>query len=111
MPIRPPRPCAYPGCPTLVVSGRCDEHRRRREREIRADQPWRDYGARWRRLRAMVLRREPACRRCGALATEVDHVVPLRCVRIHAAVNLQPLCKRCHSSKTAQENSLGGSDA
>lgn len=107
-PQAPRKPCSFPGCPELVDQGRCAKHRSRRQRELRKDHFWRDYGARWRRIRDRVLLREPVCRRCGAPATEVDHIVPLRFTRSHLEHNLQPLCKSCHSSKTARETGFGG---
>lgn len=67
---------------------------------------------RWRRLRAMVLSRNPLCADpfmvhgvSPCLATEVDHIAPrskwpgLELVMS----NLQPLCKSCHSRKTIEE--------
>src|SRR5262245_59742447 len=66
--------------------------------------------ARWKALRAAVLRYEPLCRACVAagrteLATQVDHVVAVR-TRPDLAydrANLQPLCGACHGLKTAAE--------
>lgn len=52
----------------------------------------------------MVLRREPLCRRCGAEASQIDHIVPLRRGGTHAAENLQALCHSCHSRKTRTED-------
>lgn len=55
----------------------------------------------WARRRILVLQRDRyRCRRCGATATEVDHVVP---GDDHRLTNLQALCKRCHGSKTGTE--------
>jgi DNA modification methylase len=59
------------------------------------------YGADWRKLRARVLREEPDCRRCGAHATDVDHIVPRRQGGTNDRTNLQALCKQCHSYFTA----------
>jgi 5-methylcytosine-specific restriction enzyme A len=58
-----------------------------------------------------ILEREPLCRRCAAAgrvvaATEVDHIHPKRAGGPEAFDNLQPLCKPCHSAKTARE--MGG---
>ena len=66
--------------------------------------------ARWKALRARLLRDEPVCRACAAagrteLATQVDHVVPVR-VRPDLAYDLSncaPLCTVCHAAKSASE--------
>lgn len=65
----------------------------------------RGYGATWRKLRLMVLRREPLCRRCGAAALDVDHIIPRRRGGPDSLENLQALCHPCHSRKTATEDS------
>ena len=70
--------------------------------------------ARWKAVRARVLRDEPLCRTCAAagrteLATQVDHVVPVR-VRPDLAYDLgncQPLCGTCHGLKSAAERRSG----
>ncbi|WP_081280931.1 HNH endonuclease signature motif containing protein [Stenotrophomonas maltophilia] len=73
----------------------------------------------WRRLRAVVLAREPLCRCCAGQgragqgrvrpATEVDHIDGDD--SNNADSNLQPLCRPCHSAKTARENGGFGRDA
>lgn len=65
--------------------------------------------SRWRKLRAYVLAREPLCRDCGAIATDVDHDDgnPGN----NQPDNLVPRCHACHSSKTMRErngNTTGG---
>lgn len=68
----------------------------------------RGYDHKWRFLRNTFLRRYPLCCKCAkpTPATEVDHIIP------HAGQadplfwkwsNLQPMCKPCHSSKTARD--------
>ena len=42
---------------------------------------------------------------CTERATEVDHIVPLRQGGTSEADNLQTLCKRHHSRKTARYDS------
>lgn len=56
--------------------------------------------ARWQKLRAYILRSNPLCRYCGAVANTVDHVVPVAgggdfwCMD-----NLAPACAACNYSK------------
>lgn len=63
-----------------------------------------DSGA-WKRARLVILARGPLCAACGIeAATDVDHIVPLRDGGApFDAENLQPLCRVCHSEKTAHE--------
>ena len=58
--------------------------------------------ARWRRLRKMVLRRWPFCSwpGCDAIATQVDHIVPIHAGGEDILENLQGLCARHHGMKT-----------
>ena len=63
-------------------------------------------GKDWRTLRAYVLSGEPLCRHCTSrgltvVATEVDHAN--NDSTDNRLVNLQPLCKSCHSIKTMAE--------
>lgn len=64
-------------------------------------------GPRWKALRLQALRRDGfACVQCGAGGRlEVDHIRPVRThpELAHALANLQSLCARCHSAKTASE--------
>lgn len=70
--------------------------------------------ARWRRLRLMVLNTHPLCADPFAIhatwgrvepAVEVDHIVPLveALDLAYDEMNLQPLCRGCHSKKSAGE--------
>jgi 5-methylcytosine-specific restriction protein A len=70
--------------------------------------------ARWRKVRALKLARNPLCenpygRHAGTVtATEVDHIQRLR-VRVDLAFaleNLQSLCSACHARKSAAERKL-----
>lgn len=85
--------------------------------------PWRLWykTARWLRMRAAQLRREPLCRYCmergrTTAATVADHRTPHRGDRalFFDADNLQSLCKPCHDgAKKSLEmtGSLRGADA
>jgi 5-methylcytosine-specific restriction protein A len=118
MPNAAMRPCRAPGCAGLTrqKSGYCEAHERaarRAQDEERGSAASRGYGARWRRLRTMVLARRPLCAdpfelHAGQVvaATDVDHVLPRADGGIDADENLQSLCHSCHSRKTA-EQSLG----
>lgn len=67
---------------------------------------YRTGSTKWRRLRRRVLDTEPLCRLCAragriTAANEVDHIDGD--AYNNATDNLQPLCKPCHSAKTARE--------
>ncbi len=70
----------------------------------------RGYGARWRKLRVMILAREPYCQAdgCHEWATEVDHIKPRRESGTDHPRNLQGMCHDCHSRKTAVEDGRWG---
>jgi 5-methylcytosine-specific restriction protein A len=62
----------------------------------------RGYDWQWQQTRKVVLAQEPVCRMCrNAVATLVDHIVPIvdGGSRLEYE-NLQPLCSRCHVTKT-----------
>ncbi len=66
--------------------------------------PW-HYGHRWRKLRLMILRRDPICTACKrAPATEVDHIRALTKGGDDSDDNLTGLCCSCHSRKTVRED-------
>ena len=122
MPTKTRKPCRAPGCPNLCLSGEsyCDDHKRERDRAYdnqRGSTAQRGYGAKWQRLRVMILARDPLCgdpfgihAEHGELtpATEVDHIRSLRRGRRNTMDNLQALCRECHSRKTALEDGRWG---
>jgi 5-methylcytosine-specific restriction protein A len=66
--------------------------------------------ARWRRVRARQLARQPLCEGCRAqgrteAATQVDHIQGVweAPERVFDETNLQSLCSGCHSCKSAAE--------
>jgi 5-methylcytosine-specific restriction protein A len=108
---KPLRPCASPGCPELVVSGRCKKHRQahREYDRHRGSSAERGYNGRWQKARAAYLRMHPLCAECersGKVepANVVDHIKPHRgdMMLFWDMSNWQSLCKRCHDVKTAQ---------
>ncbi|WP_084638924.1 HNH endonuclease signature motif containing protein [Haliea salexigens] len=77
----------------------------------RASSAVRGYGAKWRQARAGYLAKHPICLHCErrgmvTTATDVDHIIPHKGdMRLFwDSSNWQPLCKRCHSTKTAAED-------
>src|SRR5215471_1392069 len=106
----PKQTCTYPRCSTLVAAGqhRCAQHRR--VGDVRANAAARRlyFTARWRELRARVLRQRPWCDECLAAGygyvstTDVDHRVPHRgdAVLFYDEKNLHALCKAHHTQKT-----------
>ncbi len=117
MPRSAPLPCRHPGCPALVEDGcgYCPRHqgdRRQWDNTARAKarqsrRAWHTGDARWRALRAEVLREQPLCVQCARagrlrLASVVDHVDGN--AMNNERSNLQPLCSSCHAVKTARED-------
>lgn len=116
MPLKPPYPCGYPGCPELIRDGRfCDRHAkvvRASYDRNRGNSSKRGYGGHWRIIRAMYLKRHPLCEDIYGVhaaahqviaASEVDHKVPKSQGGSDRDENLQALCKSCHSRKTMSE--------
>ncbi len=120
MPERSRVPCGWPGCPVLVEpdTGHCTEHKRdrwKKQNYNRRSNPEeaqldRFYStAVWQKARMMHIRNEPLCRRCGDVATMVDHIRPIRAggERLDDG-NLQSLCRRCHAIKTTEDSRTTG---
>src|SRR4029453_14526656 len=104
--------CTRPGCPNLSDGGPCSEHVHARDQR-RGSAASRGYNANWRRLRLMVLAREPLCRECKAEgriteATDVDHILERNKGGTDELSNLRPLCHSCHSRRTLRDSVRGG---
>lgn len=55
-------------------------------------------------LRQQILARDRyRCRKCGARATHIDHVVPRHLGGSDHPRNLAALCRACHQRKTSRE--------
>jgi 5-methylcytosine-specific restriction endonuclease McrA len=80
------RPCLG-GCGRLIESGsRCSACRLPRTR-----------GRRWQALRRQAFARYGRiCWRCGAPATDVDHLTPINVGGDDSLGNLRPSCARCN---------------
>lgn len=113
------RQCAIPSCAGVATTGGryCPRHTVAETRPTVANVPAvssrpspsaRGYDRGWQRIRRRILASNPLCVHCRengrvTLATEVDHIIPLRAGGTHDDSNLQPLCKSCHSRKTGAE--------
>ena len=83
----------------------------------RPDSTVRGYTSRWKRVAKSFLAQNPLCRTCeqsgrSVLASLVDHIVPVseqgeNDPLFYVSSNHQPLCRRCHARKTAQDKAAG----
>lgn len=103
MPTRAPKICR---CGNVVASGETCPCRAKatKERKARSDakrpsRQTRGYDAEWTKARNDYLAAYPYCRRCGAKASLVHHIVPIRKAphRRLDRSNFQSLCTACHS--------------
>jgi 5-methylcytosine-specific restriction protein A len=113
MPSKPLRPCAYPGCVTLVRHGSyCEKHKSKPTSQVfKRDKNRQSLydTARWKKLRQRQLALHPWCEHCllagvYTLATDVDHIE--RHFGDHAKFyegKLQSLCHSCPAKKTRKE--------
>lgn len=101
-----PHPCRETGCSAYALrGGYCQAHKRYAE-AARQNAAARGYcQAAWKRTRTLVLALHPMCQHdgCQMPASECDHVIPRHQGGTDAIENLQALCKRHHSMKTAKE--------
>jgi 5-methylcytosine-specific restriction protein A len=64
----------------------------------------RGYGSEWAAYRSEYLRRRPSCCECGAPATVVDHIKPVKDGgSFWDPANHQPLCFADHAAKTMRD--------
>lgn len=111
MPRLAPKPCNIPGCKEMASqSGYCQTHYKRQNKtnnklydSKRQSRSKRGYNSSHYRLRKMVMAEQPICAAegCSEPGIEMDHIDGNPWNRDRS--NLQMLCKRCHSEKTARE--------
>ena len=116
MPLKPSRPCRYPGCPALTLgkSGYCEAHEKQITRQYDKDRgtaTQRGYNARWRRASKLYLAEYPLCALCAKKSPQViraavlvDHIIPHRgdYALFWDVSNWQSSCKECHDINTAK---------
>lgn len=81
------------------------------KRDDRAGSTQRGYDRRWRKARMFYLLKHPLCVKCKAegrteQATVVDHIIPHKGDKklFWDRKNWQPLCTKCHNTKTATQD-------
>ena len=86
-------------CPTCARIAKAAFEARRPSAEARG------YTNKWREARAAFLQQHPRCA-CGNHASVVDHIAPHKgdSHLFWDRANWQPMCKRCHDRKTANED-------
>jgi 5-methylcytosine-specific restriction enzyme A len=116
MPIK--KPCAQPGCSSLVLRGYCDRCAPKHNTALIAERARpsaaaRGYGRRWQKTSAARLDKHPWCvdpykvhKLFPEPATVTDHVIPHKgnMTLFWDPTNWQSLCDRCHNTKTAFED-------
>ncbi|MBM3708760.1 MAG: HNH endonuclease [Actinobacteria bacterium] len=110
MPRKPLRACGCPGCRVLALPEQryCAEHQPQHI-DNRPSAAAQGYDAHWRTIRLAFLRRHPWCVSCGAVATEVHHIISRRRGGGDNPQNLRALCKRCHSRLTGRAEKIASS--
>jgi 5-methylcytosine-specific restriction endonuclease McrA len=112
------RICNYPGCSeTIPHRGYCEAHQWTAERKAkeRKRQAFKNakrsnqalYNtARWRKLRAQIIKRDRVCQTCGSdTELQVHHLRPPRGDEglFYHPDNLAVICATCHRRETAAE--------
>lgn len=119
MPDLPFRICTHPGCGKLVKArtrqgARCEAHARKPWTAAKAS-PERVRGRALQARRQWFFSKHPICVECErrgrspAVATILDHVIPLAEGGPDEYENWQGLCHDCHDEKTREETKRGSS--
>lgn len=92
---------------------RCGKKQSGQWKDRRGSASSRGYGAAWRKIRAVALRRDlHLCQPClkqgrTTPATAVDHIINKAAGGTDELSNLQSICEACHAEKTAAEGNDG----
>jgi 5-methylcytosine-specific restriction protein A len=96
------RSCINSSCPNpATYKGRCREHARHNNRNINRAGYDTYRTKRWYHARRRILFDHPLCAECGAIATDVHHIIDLADGGDpYAPTNLSALCHACHARHT-----------
>ena len=111
MPRAAKKPCRQSGCPVLIdQSGYCEKHKKKAWIRKEGKTTERGYGAAWRKIRKLVIRRDSGlCQPClkNNRVTEfnaIDHIIPKAKGGTDELSNLQCICNECHKQKTSTQD-------
>jgi len=111
MPRSAKKPCRQSMCPALVdQAGYCDKHKKKTWIRKEGTTTQRGYGAKWRRTREIIIRRDnglcqPCLRNDRVTAfNAVDHITPKSKGGTDNPDNLQCICNECHKKKTSTQD-------
>lgn len=86
----------------MPLRARAISKRQPRPPDLRPNAHARGYGRDWKIIRDEHLRNYPWCVLCGETGTDVDHIRPRKQGGTDDPDNLQTLCHKHHSAKTAR---------
>ena len=121
MPIKPKRPCTYPGCGILTNGSRCEVHQAAQRDQVKAydksrgSAHSRGYSWKWTQYSKKYRRDNPLCVDCladGILTSvehggHVDHVIAVAGPddpNFWNPMNHASRCAPCHAKKTIRED-------
>ena len=116
MPMKPKRPCSYPGCPNLTDGRYCPEHQQKvnsnYEKYGRDKATKKRYGRAWKRIRDKYASEHPFCELCferGIIVEteEIHHKKPLSEGGTHDRSNLIGCASRVTHRFTRREAITG----
>jgi 5-methylcytosine-specific restriction protein A len=106
--------CNYPGCNELIPPSEryCPRHKKKQDKPFSSAIRFNEtlyHTTQWRKLRATILKEQPACFKCGISGSEskleVHHIIPPRGNEelFFDENNLVSVCPVCHKIITNKE--------
>jgi len=115
MPMKLLKCCSKQGCPNLCEGRYCEDHLKLAQHRERGSFRERGYTARWDKIRALKVRKNPLCEPClednRVQATQIVHHILSVVDRpdlIFSTDNLQSVCRACHGKLHSHSKEYGG---